>query len=308
MTPDEHTIQETFLDVGDGHSLYIQEWGNKSAKKPVLFLHGGPGSGGSDKHKSRFDPKRQRVIFFDQRGSGRSTPYGSLEQNTTQDLVDDITKILKHLGIEQVIITGGSWGSCLALAYALAHPERVRAMVLNGIFTGSQEEIDWFDKGGLRNFHPDAWEKYQAGVPEAHRSDPTAYHFERLLGSNEAAAKASGYVYENLAGAVFKLDDRTSPSNYEDYDPSSIRIEAHYMANTCFMPDQHILQNASRLKMPVYLVQGRYDMICPPAAAYKLSQNLAKGELIWTISGQGMEHESWNVVRTLLLQLTAEPS
>ncbi len=304
MTPDEYTISESFLDVGDGHQLYIQDWGTGKASLPIVFLHGGPGGGCKDKHKSVFDPKRQRVIFFDQRGAGKSLPYGSLGHNTTSDLVEDIEKVTEHLKIERFVLTGGSWGSSLALFYALEHPARVAAMVLNGIWTCSKEENNWVKQGGFKTFFPDTWEKYVNSVPSAHQNNPSDYHFKRILGDDETAMKASTYAYENMEGAVIALDDRFTPENFEEFDPSGARIEVHYLANDCFMPDRHILKNAHKLNMPVYLVQGRYDMLCPPRTAYKLSQDLPNSELMWAVGGHKGEHEAWNIIRSILLQVT----
>ena len=269
-----------------------------------MALHGGPGSASRDSHKARFDPTRQRVIFHDQRGCGRSTPYGSLEANTTQHLIEDITLRADKLDIRKFILNGGSWGACLSLAYAVEHPDRVAAMVLQGIFTGSQREIDWLDKGMFRIFHPEAWQRYLQATPEAHHDDPSAHHFARILGDDPQAASASGHAYESLEGAVMNLDDRFKADPTEGFDPAGIRTEVHYMRNHCFLPDRHIMQNAHKLTMPVWLVQGRYDMVCPPATAYDLVQALPEGEVIWTIDGHHAGHESWNAIRTILLQLT----
>lgn len=303
MTPDKYTNQELFVEVSNGHELYVQDWGNKDAKKVIFLLHGGPGSGCKDSHKGQFDPTRQRVIFHDQRGSGRSLPTGSLEHNTTAKSVTDISKIADKLNIEKFILAGGSWGSTLALAYALDYPQRVQAMVLWGIFTSTQAEIDWLDKGRFETFYPDAWQAYLEQTPKAHRHNPSAYHFKQVLEGNEAAAKRSGYTYSSLEYAVLSLDDRFTPESFDDFDPAAIRIEIQYLANNCFMPERHILDNAHKLTMPVYLVQGRYDMVCPPATAYELHKQLPNSELIFTISGHRSEREAWNIKRTLLLEL-----
>ena len=304
MNPDEFTNRELFVEVGDGHELYVQDWGNREAEMPILFLHGGPGGSVKGSNKRGFDPTKQRVIFYDQRGSGKSLPYGSLDHNTTADLIEDIEKIADKLELKKFIITGGSWGSCLALAYALKYPERVKAMVLFGIFTGSQNEIDWLDQGQFQTFYPEVWERYIAATPKAYRNNPSKYHFEKALGNDEIQAKKSAYAYENLEGGVIQLDDRPRLEDFETYDPAGIRIEMHYLKNRCFMPDRHILDNAHRLNMPVYLVQGRYDMVCPPATAYELSKKLPDGHLIWAIGGHKNEHEGWNLMRTILLQLS----
>jgi proline iminopeptidase len=303
MTPDKFTITETFLEVGDSHTLYVHEWGNRKVKTPIVFLHGGPGGGCKDRHKQGFDPERQRVVFFDQRGSGKSLPYGSLEHNTTQDLVEDIEKIARHLKLERFIVTGGSWGSCLALAYALRYPKRVQAMVLTGIFTGSQAEIDWLASGGFRDFFPEVWQRYLDETPKSHRNNPSAYHFKRVLGSDEQSAKASAYTYNNLEAGIMSLDDRFTPESFEEFDAASSRIEIHYLVNHCFLPDRFVLDNAHKLNMPIWLVQGRFDYVCPPKTAYELHQKLPDSHLTWTVSGHKGEHENWNMMRTMLLQL-----
>jgi len=306
MTPDTYTNQEFFLDVGNGHQLYVQDWGNKANKVPIIFLHGGPGSGCKDKHKQLFDPEQQHVIFFDQRGAGKSLPYGSLEHNTTADLVGDIEKLADRLKLEQFILSGGSWGSTLALAFALKHPKRVKALVLNGIFTGSQIEIDWLKNGGFREFFPEIWAAYLAETPKSQHANPSAYHFKRALGNDRQAAKASAYTYSNLEGALLSLDDRFTPETFADFDETASRIEIHYLAKRCFLPDRHILDNAHALTMPVWLVQGRYDFACPPKTASELQAALPDSQLVWTISGHRMEHDTWNMMRTILLQLTRE--
>lgn len=303
MTPDLHTIQETFIDVGERHTIYVHDWGNKQAAMPILSIHGGPGSASRDKHKMLFDPEQQRVIFFDQRGCGRSLPAGSLEHNTTADLIEDIEKIAKHLCLQQFVITGGSWGSCLALAYALQYPKRVCAMVLSGIFTGSQAEIDWINKGGFRTFFPDVWQQYLERTPQSHHGDPSAYHYRRALNGEAEAMKASAYAYGCLEGALLNLDDRFIPEPYDTFDPSGTRIEMHYLANRCFMPDQHVTRQAHTLSMPIWMVQGRYDCVCPPQTAYQLSKVLPNGHILWATSGHRSEHEVWNLMRHLLGQL-----
>ncbi len=181
MTPDDFTNQELFLDVGDGHQLYVHDWGRADAAIPIVFLHGGPGNGCDDRDKQKFDPAKQRLIFHDQRGSGKSIPLGSLENNTTSDLVEDIEKIARRLKLRNFVITGGSWGSCLALAYGIKYPKRLTGMVLQGLFTGSQDEISWLGKGRFREFYPDAWNRYSEATPPEYRSDPSAYHSKGRL-------------------------------------------------------------------------------------------------------------------------------
>lgn len=303
MSPDEFTNQEFLLKVSDGHQIYVHDWGNRRQSQPILFLHGGPGGQVDNGHRLNFDPNIERVIFFDQRGCGKSLPYGSLDNNTTSDIVSDIIKIAAKLNIDQFVITGNSWGSTLALFFALAHPERVKAMVISGIWTGSKTEIDWLDRGGFKQFFPDAWQKYLMSVPQKHRTNPSKYHFARILGKSGSVSDKSAYAYANLEASVMALDDRYQAEEVSSFDASGTRIEVHYLNNGCFMPDNYILNNAATLTMPIWLVQGRYDMVCPPATAYKLSQLLPNSHLILTTSGHKSEHESWNLKRSLLLQI-----
>jgi proline iminopeptidase len=304
MTPDEHTYQEFFLDVGDGHQIYVQDWGNKDAEVPILFLHGGPGNGVSESDKEKFDPNAQRIIFHDQRGSGKSLPTGSLESNTSQDLVGDVEKIAQRLNLGKFILTGGSWGSTLALLYGISHPERVAGIVIDGVFTATPVEISWVDRGGWSVFFPDVWEEYQRTVPKSYRSDPSKYHFEHALGSDPETAKKSSYAYLAMESAILKLDQKYTPDPYEKFEPGGGKIEIHYLANNCFLDDNYILKNANKLTMPVYLIQGRYDMVCPPQTAYDLHKALPNSELIWTINGHLKQHEAKNILNILLKQLT----
>lgn len=304
MTPDEFTNQELMLPVGDGHELYIHDWGNNEAKTPIIFLHGGPGSSSRDKYKTTFDPLKHRVIFFDQRGSGKSTPYGSLENNTTEKLVGDIDQILEHFDLEKVILFGRSWGSTLALAYALHAPEKVQAIVTGGIFTGSSSEVDWINNGEFRTFFPDVWNEYLARTPEDKRDNPSQYHTEKALGKDLSQSRQSAFALDQLEGALLRLDDRWGPFTLdEDFDPSGAIIETHYLSQLCFMPDNHILNNAASLTMPIWIVQGRYDMVCPPVTAYELHQKLPNSHLIWTQAGHsGNDRENWLATKTILAQ------
>ncbi len=305
MTPDEYTIKEQFLDVGDKHELYIHEWGNPKAQTPIVFLHGGPGSGVSDKHKLRFQPKQHRVIFFDQRGSGKSLPKGSLKHNTTSDQIEDIEKITVHLKLNKFVLTGGSWGSCLALAYAIKYPKRITALVLNGIFTSRKSEVEYLDSGGFRTFFPDQWAKYVSTVPQKFRKNPSAYHYKNIFGNDREASKKSAYAYsESLEGPLLSIDDRYTPDKYDEFDPDPMRIELHYLHHNCFIPENHIFNRAPNLKMPVWLVQGRYDMVCPPITAYELDNLLPNSQLIWTTAGHGNDRPNYDVLRTVFLQFS----
>jgi len=306
MDKDNFTNKIFYLDVGEGHKLWIHDWGNKHAKTPILFLHGGPGAGVNNGHQGYFNPEKQRVIFYDQRGSGKSKPAGSLRSNTTEHCIDDINKITGKLGIKKFIITGGSWGSCLALAYALKHPSKVKALVLRGIFTGSKREIDYLDKGEFRAFFPDVWDDYLQRTPAEHHDDPTAYHQKMYKSKDKAAAKASAYAYSELESALLGLDDRFHSEDYDSFDPAAISIELHYLSNGCFMPDRLILDNAHKIPVPTWLIQGRYDAVCPPITAYEMHKALPSSHLIWTIAGhKGSDRGIHDVSKAILEQLTS---
>lgn len=304
MRTDSYTIDEHMLDVGHKHQLYIQDWGNKNAKIPIIFLHGGPGAQCKDKHKTPFDPTTQRVIFFDQRGSGKSLPYGRWHHNNTQELAADITKIADYLKVDKFVLTGASWGSTLGLYYAISNPNRVKALVISGVWTASDKEIDWLNKGGIRDFFPEVWENYLTSVPNNAQSDPTAWHFERILGNDPDAAKKSAHAYACYDGALMSLDDTFSPPFADDFDPNTAMMEARYMSKRCFLPDRYILKNASKLNMPVYIVQGRYDMVCPPVTAYELSKLIKKCNLTWVTSGHKSERETITALRLIYKHLT----
>ena len=303
MNTDQYTINQTMLPVGDGHTLSVQLWGSPEAAETIIFLHGGPGGGCSDKHKLLFDPLKQQVVFFDQRGCGKSLPYGSLEANDTAHMIEDIRTIAARYKLEAFTLTGGSWGSCLALAYAVKYPQQVTRLVLRGIFTARQREIDYLDKGEFRTTYPEVWESFLASVPTSHRNNPVAYHRPRILGDDPIASKASAYAYSILEGSLISLDDRSSVPEFDEFDPASTKIECHYSANNCFLPEGYIMDNASKLSMPVSLIQGRYDMVCPPFTAYELAQKLPNARLYWTIAGHsGYDRPNWDLTRALLAE------
>lgn len=302
MTPDQNTIEETFIEVGNGHTLYVQSWGNPKGM-PVIFVHGGPGGYTSDKNKQQFNPKTQHVVFYDQRSCGRSLPYGSLEHNTTAKLIGDLNKIAKHFKMKKFVLCGGSWGACLALAYAIEHPENVKALVLAGVFTGSQAEIDYFEKDIYATYFPDVWEYLLDNTPKAYHPKPISYHFGKVLGKNEAEAKKSAYLYENIERSLLSLDDRFVPEPYEGYDRTNITMEIFYLKNRCFLPDKYILNQSHRLKMPVWIVQGRYDFICPGRTAHELANKLPDVKFYWTVSGHRNERETWNLTKSILDRL-----
>jgi proline iminopeptidase len=262
------------LRVSALHELYFEECGNP-AGKPVVFLHGGPGAGSNAAVRRFFDPARYRVVVFDQRGSGRSQPHASLEENTTWDLVADIERLRGELGIERWQVFGGSWGSTLALAYAQAHPEVVTELVLRGVFLLRQQELHWFYQEGASRLFPDYWQDYIAPVPEDERGDLIAAHYRRLTGEDEVAKLASARawsVWEGVTSNLLVSEAAVGRFQSDEFALALARIEAHYFVNGGFMdsPDQ-LLQNIDRIRsIPAVIVQGRYDVVCPAQTAWDL--------------------------------------
>jgi proline iminopeptidase len=265
------------LAVGDGHELYWEECGRADGA-PVVVLHGGPGGGVSPAMRRFFDPRRWRAVLFDQRGAGRSTPRGGLEANTTAHLVDDIERLREHVGVESWAVFGGSWGSTLALAYAQAHPDRVLGLILRGVFLFTPSEIDWFYRGGVSGFLPDAWERFLAPLDAHERGDPvTGYHRVLRRGDFESrrrhAQAWTDWETSALGRSLFRrrLVDR-------ELDPAAVdalaRIECHYMAHDGFFatPDA-LMDRIDRVRsLPCFIVQGRLDLVTPPGAAWRLAR------------------------------------
>jgi proline iminopeptidase len=272
------------LKVSDVHTLYWEESGNPKGK-PAVFLHGGPGGGSDPKVRRFFHPDKYRIVVFDQRGCGKSTPYASLDANTTWDLVSDIEKLRTHLAIEKWQVFGGSWGSTLALAYAEKHPDRVTELVLRGIFLLRKKEIDWFYQEGASIIYPDAWEPYFAHIPEAERGDlVTAYH-KRLTSDDPAVRLAAAKVWSGWEGATSKLlPDASFAGHYEEdeFALAFARIEAHYFANKGFFEaDGQLLRDAEKIRhIPGVIVQGRYDVVCPIFSAWALHRAWPEADLI----------------------------
>jgi proline iminopeptidase len=275
MNDDKYTISSGHVDVGNGHEIYFQQWGNPSAD-PIFFLHGGPGAGCRDKHKAGFNPEKQHVIFHDQRGCGLSTPFGKLEHNTTQDLISDIETLRLKFGFEKISLFGGSWGSCLALAYAVEHPKRVHKMLLNGIYTGTNAETDYIQQGGLSTHLPESWQHYIEVVPEDKRQDTVGYYYEKMQVSDQAVADDHILRWIYNESAAMSIDPDLSTLQLENVVDDASRaialLEAHYFVNNCFMPDNHIISSAMKLRnIPIIFVQGRHDHVCPPQTAYALA-------------------------------------
>lgn len=275
LYPMVQPFDHAMLDVGDGHTLYYEQCGNPDGI-PVIVLHGGPGGGCSPGMRRFFNPAVYRVILFDQRGCGRSTPHANVENNTSYHLIDDIERIRKLLNIEKWILFGGSWGSTLALLYAQAHPDRVMNLVLRGIFLMTQRELDWFYEGGAARFFPDAWETFIADIPEDERGNIIQAFHKRLFGTSETFQTPFARAWTDWEGGLATLERReTSGSAPANYARAFARIENHYFFNKGFLKEgDEILANLDKIAdIPGSIVQGRYDMICPPETAYNLHQN-----------------------------------
>jgi len=262
------------LRVSDLHEIYFEESGNPQGK-PVVFVHGGPGGGTDPRQRRFFDPRAYRIVLFDQRGCGRSTPHAELRANTTWDLVADMEKLRAHLGIERWQVFGGSWGSTLALAYAQEHPERVTELVLRGIFLLRKEEIDWFYQGGANALFPDAWEGYLAPIPEAERGDLLRAYHRRLTSDDprvRVEAARAWSVWEASTSKLLPDPDLIARNGEDEFALAFARIECHYFVNGGFFrePDQ-LLRNVDRIRhIPAVIVQGRYDVVCPAQTAWAL--------------------------------------
>ncbi len=272
-----------YLPVSDIHTIYYEQCGNPDGK-PVVFLHGGPGGGIVPEYRRFFDPAAYRIVLFDQRGSGNSTPHANLEDNTTWHLVADIETLREHLKIESWQVFGGSWGSTLSLAYAQTHPQRVRELVLRGIFLCRPKEIQWFYQEGASAIFPDVWEKYVQVIPEAERVDFLSAYHRRLTGDDEAAKLEAARAWSVWEGSTSKLfPDQGLIDHFDDaeFAIAFARIECHYFMNNAFFDtDNYLIENVDKIRhIPAVIVQGRYDVVCPMMSAWELHRAWPEAEL-----------------------------
>lgn len=286
LYPEIEPYRTGMLAVDDRHTLYFEESGNPDGK-PVVVLHGGPGAGTNAKMRQFHDPAAYRIILFDQRGSGRSTPHADLVDNTTWDLVADIEKLREHLGVERWQVFGGSWGSTLALAYAETHPGRVSELVLRGIFMLRRWELQWFYQSGAHRLFPEAWQPYRDHIPEAERGDFIAAYHARLTSDDEQVRLAAARTWSVWEGATSTLvPEPASIDTFEDahFALSFARIENHYFTNKGFFEvDDQLLRDAHRIRhIPGVIVHGRYDVVCPVQNAWDLHQAWPEARLVIT--------------------------
>ncbi len=270
------------LEVSGGHRIYYEESGNPDGK-PVIFLHGGPGGGCNPSHRRMFDPGAYRIVLFDQRGCGRSTPHASLENNTTWDLVADMERLREHLEIERWQVFGGSWGSTLALAYSESHAGRVSEIVLRGIFLLRKTEIDWYYQGGAAALFPDEWEKFVAPIPEDERGDMVPAFYRRLTSQDTAVRLEAARAWSIWEGATLSLlpsASRIESFGSDRFAEAFARIECHYFINGGFLDsDGWLLDNVGRIReIPGVIVQGRYDVATPVRSAWDLHRAWPEAE------------------------------
>lgn len=274
LYPAIEPYRKDYLRVSPVHEIYFEECGNPRGK-PALFVHGGPGAGAGSDSRRFFDPRRYRIVLFDQRGSGRSRPSASLVDNTTWHLVADIEALRRHLGIERWLVFGGSWGSTLALAYSQSHPQRVTELVLRGIFMLRQPELRWFYQEGASALFPDRWEQYLAPIPPAERGDLIGAFYRRLTGTNRAvaleAAKAWS-VWEAATSYLFPNEPNVRKWSEDDFAIAVARIECHYFVHGGFFErEDQLLRGVDAIRsIRTVIVQGRYDVVCPLMSAWDL--------------------------------------
>lgn len=270
------------LPVGSPHEIYLEESGDPKGI-PVLFVHGGPGAGCDPRNRCFFDPERYRIILFDQRGAGQSTPHAELSQNDTQSLIDDIERIRVHLDIERWILFGGSWGSTLSLLYTQQQPERVMALILRGIFLARADDVSWLFQAGASRFFPDYWEDYVRPVAASQRGDLVAAYYQLLTGNNEVARMAAAKAWAGWEARCATL--RPNLEVVEHFvDPhialALARIEAHYFVNQSFIRENQIIEDVAKLEgIPGTIVHGRYDTVCPLDNAFELHRHWKESEL-----------------------------
>ncbi len=273
LFPEIGPFETGYMPVSGGHVMYWEQVGHPRGQ-PVLFLHGGPGAGAGAVHRRFFDPAFWRVVIFDQRGAGRSRPFGSLVANTTPDLVEDIESLRRHLGLERWLLFGGSWGSTLALAYAQAHPDRVIGLVLRGVFLGRPSEVDWF-LHGLSAVFPDAHANFIQFLPEAERVDILGAYLRRLTDPDPSVhmpAARAWSVYEGSCSTLLPSPDTVASFAQDRTALGLARIEAYYFAHDLFLPPGGLLAHMDPIAhLPAEIVQGRYDMVCPACTAFDLA-------------------------------------
>lgn len=290
LYPEIEPFNKNWLKVGAFHEIYYEECGNSSGA-PVVFLHGGPGSGCNPMQRRFFDPKHYRIILMDQRGCGRSKPQGEVRENTTGDLVSDLETLRSHLGIAKWHVFGGSWGSTLALAYALKHTACVISLTLRGIFLSRKNELDWF-LGDVKHFYPEVWQTLLGYLPENERENVLIAYEKRIFSDDAKINQPAAASWNAFEGAILRLKPAENTAaeptksaeekaRANEVEVARARVQIHYIQHQCFVDGEAILESAAKLgHIPTVIVQGRYDMVCPPQTAWLLARSLPHAELV----------------------------
>ena len=304
LYPEIQPNRQGTLALDNIHTMYWEESGNPSGT-PVVFLHGGPGAGSTPAHRRFFDPAYYRIVIYDQRGAGRSTPLGETQDNTTPHLINDLESLRQHLGIDRWLVFGGSWGSTLALAYGEAHPERCLGFILRGIFLCRKQEIDWF-LYGLRNLFPEAWRELVAPLSDTERNDILSAYHQRLMNPDPAIHMPAARTWSTYEGSCSTLLPNPATVRYFASDTVALglaRMEAHYFMHNIFLPENSLLDNVHKLhNIPATIVQGRYDAVCPIVSADDLHHDWPPAEYI-IIDDAG--HSVWEPgIQTALISAT----
>ncbi len=270
------------LKVSNLHELYLEESGNKNGR-PVIFVHGGPGSGTKPDHRQYFDPKKYRIILFDQRGCGQSTPNGEIKENTTKELIEDIEAIRRYLNIEKVVLFGGSWGSTLSLVYAQKYPQNVEGMILRSVFLGDQEALDWTFKFGAGEVFPEYWEKFKNYIPESEQTDLLQAYNQRIFSGEEEESKEALVnfgIWEAQTASLVPNEKKINEFRNSRQFLTSAKMEAYYFINKCFLEEDQIIKNMDKIaNLPGIIIHGRYDVLCPLSGAYKLHKRWPNSKL-----------------------------
>ena len=300
LFPPVMPFQSGFLHR-DKHEIYYEQCGNRTGR-PILFLHGGPGAGTAPAHRRLFDPKQFHVVLFDQRGCGQSRPYANLDHNSTDMLIDDMEALRQLLDIDKFVLFGGSWGSTLALAYAIAYPEHVSGLILRGIFLGTRPEVDWF-LNDMGRFFPEAHDRFVGHLDPVERNDLLTSYFNRLVDTNPAVHQkaAEAWASYETSCSTLRAGDRHVGGTGA---LTMARIEAYYFMNDCFMPENHIMDNVARLSnLPAIIVQGRHDVICPPVTACKLAAKWGENAKLKIIDAAGHSTFESGIAHALMAAL-----
>ncbi len=294
LFPEIDPFHSEHLNVSEKHAIYYEECGNPDGY-PVVFLHGGPGSGCNPNQRRFFDPTFYRIILLDQRGCGRSTPLGCTDDNNTDALVQDIETLKNHLNIKSWLVFGGSWGSTLALAYASKYPVSTSGLILRGIFLSRESELNWF-LGEVRHFFPECWEKLLSFIPETEQSNPLSAYASRVFSDNINIAGAAAVQWNAFESNIMSLLPRPITANQSNtpiaIEIARAKVQIHYILNECFVGQRDLIEEAKKLsEIPTTIIQGRYDMVCPPISAWELKNvlPLAKFEIIPDAGHSAME-------------------